>query len=135
MRELLPGAGGLRGPTAALARAAGAAVIHAPSGRGSQLAAGAAAASGDWLLFLHADCCLEPGWEWAVEGFLAAPGAAGRAGYFDFALDDPRPAARRLERIVARRCRALALPHGDPGLLIARSLYDSVGGFAEMPLL
>src|SRR5439155_10555591 len=62
-------------------------------------------------------------------------GAADRAGYFDFALDDPGPAARRLERIVAWRCRALALPYGDQGLLISRSLYDAVGGFARMPLM
>ena len=83
------------------------------------------AASGEWLLFLHADCRLEPGWEEAVEAFIAAPEAAGRAGYFDLALDDPAPAARRLERIVAWRCRVLALPYGDQGLLIARTLYDA----------
>src|SRR5262249_43492314 len=64
-----------------------------------------------------------------------AVGATGRAGYFDFTLDDPAPAARRLERIVAWRCRVLALPYGDQGLLIARSLYDAVGGFAQMPLM
>ena len=86
-------------------------------------------------MFLHADCRLEPGWESPVVGFLDAPGAADRAGYFDFALDDPGPAARRLERIVAWRCRALALPYGDQGLLISRSLYDAVGGFARMPLM
>ena len=67
--------------------------------------------------------------------FLAAPEAESRAGYFDFALDDPTPAARRLERIVAWRCRVLALPYGDQGLLIARSLYDAVGGFAPLPLM
>ena len=37
--------------------------------------------------------------------FSSAPEATGRAGYFDFALDDATPAARRLERIVAWRCR------------------------------
>jgi hypothetical protein len=86
-------------------------------------------------LFLHADCRLEPGWEEAVGAFLKPAGAAGRAGYFDFALDDAAPAARRLERIVAWRCRVLALPYGDQGLLIARSLYDAVGGFAALPLM
>ena len=133
--ETIVADGGSADDTAALAHAAGARVIDAPRGRGSQLAAGAAAASGDWLLFLHADCRLEPGWERAVAAFLAASEAAGRAGYFDFALDDPCPAARRLERIVAWRCRVLALPYGDQGLLIARSLYDAVGGFARMPLM
>jgi rSAM/selenodomain-associated transferase 2 len=127
--------GGSCDETVTLARAAGARVIRATRGRGTQLAAGAAAASGDWLLFLHADCCLEPGWEGAVGAFCAGPQADGRAGYFDFALDDPAPWARRMERIVAWRCRNFALPYGDQGMLIARSLYGTVGGFAPLPLM
>jgi rSAM/selenodomain-associated transferase 2 len=127
--------GGSTDDTVALAKSAGAQVIAAPRGRGGQLAAGAAAASGDWLLFLHADCRLEQGWERAMTEFLRGPAAKSRAGYFDLALDDAAPAARRLERIVAWRCRALALPYGDQGLLIARCLYDEVGGFAPLPLM
>jgi rSAM/selenodomain-associated transferase 2 len=121
--------------TTRIAREAGAIVVAAPPGRGSQLAAGAAAACGDWLLFLHADCHPGPGWEAAVRAFIAAPGAAGRAGYFEFALDDPSPAARRLKRAVRWRCSLLALPYGDQGLLISRHLYNEVGGFAAMPLM
>jgi rSAM/selenodomain-associated transferase 2 len=131
--EVIISDGGSTDGTAAVA--GGARLIAAPPGRGAQLALGAAAASGDWLLFLHADCCPEPGWAEAVGDFIAAPQAAGRAGYFDLALDDPAPAARRLERLVAWRCRILALPYGDQGLLISRSLYDAVGGFAPLPLM
>jgi rSAM/selenodomain-associated transferase 2 len=127
--------GGSRDETIACARAAGARVISAPRGRGMQLGAGAAAAGGGWLLFLHADCRLGQGWEEAVAGFIATDGAAGRAGYFGFALDDPAPAARRLEWLVAWRCRRLALPYGDQGLLIARPLYLAVGGFRPLPLM
>ena len=126
--EIIVVDGGSSDETVAIARTAGAQVIAAPRGRGIQLATGAAAAAGDWLLFLHADCRLAPGWEAAVAAFLAAPEATGRAGYFDFALDDAAPAARRLERIVAWRCRVLALPYGDQGLLIARGLYRAAGG-------
>src|SRR5262249_48702165 len=92
-------------------------------------------ATADWLLFVHADSRLTPGWEAAVETFMVASGAAERAGDFAFALDDADPAARRLERIVAWRCRGLRLPHRDQGLLIARTLYDAVGGFAPLPLM
>jgi rSAM/selenodomain-associated transferase 2 len=127
--------GGSSDASIALAEAAAARVVVARRGRGAQLAAGAATASGNWLLFLHADCRLDAGWERAVAAFLAAPGAARRAGYFEFALDDPAPAARRLERIVAWRCRALALPYGDQGLVISRELYNAVGGFAPLPLM
>ncbi|WP_456304532.1 glycosyl transferase family 2, partial [Caldovatus sediminis] len=87
-------------------------------------------------LFLHADTALAPGWTAAVAGFVADPANAGRAAYFRFALDDPGPQARRLERLVAWRCRVLALPYGDQGLLIARRLYDSVGGYRpDLPLM
>jgi rSAM/selenodomain-associated transferase 2 len=135
LRELIVADGGSADETIAIARAAGARVVVAARGRGAQLAAGAAVASGDWLLFLHADCRLERGWEDAVRAFVCSPGAADRAGYFDLALDDPAPAARRLERIVAWRCRWLSLPYGDQGMLIARGLYDVLGGFAPMPLM
>jgi rSAM/selenodomain-associated transferase 2 len=133
--EVIVADGGSSDKTIDCAISAGARVIAAPRGRGNQLAAGAAAASGNWLFFLHADCCLEPSWQKAVGAFVTVPEAASRAGYFDFALDDPAPAARRLEHVVAWRCRFLALPYGDQGLLIARRLYDAVGGFAPLPLM
>jgi rSAM/selenodomain-associated transferase 2 len=135
VREIIVADGGSQDGTAAAASAAGARIILAAPGRGTQLAAGAARSTGQWFLFLHADCRPEPGWVDAVEVFLAAPQAAGRAGYFALVLDDPAPAARRLERIVAWRCRALALPYGDQGLLISRALYDAVGGYAPLPLM
>ena len=133
--EIVVADGGSQDGTVAIARAAGARVVDAPRGRGSQLASGATAAAGGWLLFLHADCRPQPGWEEAVERFVEAPGAMMRAGYFDLCFDDPAPAARRVEYVVAWRCRRLGLPYGDQGLLIARPLYDAVGGFARTPLM
>src|SRR3984893_15621218 len=100
LREIIVSDGGSRDDTVAIAAAAGAGGVTAPRGRGIQLIAGAAAATGDWLLFLHADCRLAPGWERAAAEFIARPGASDPAGYFTFALDDPGPAARRLEWIV-----------------------------------
>jgi rSAM/selenodomain-associated transferase 2 len=135
IREIIVSDGGSSDGTVPIAEAAGARVVAAPRGRGPQLIAGAAVAEGDWLLFLHADSRPMPGWEAAVARFVAAPGAAEQAGYFGFALDDDRPAARRLERIVAWRCRTLGLPYGDQGLLIARTMYDAIGGFAPLPLM
>ena len=135
VREIIICDGDSHDATVQIAREAGAQVVSAPRGRGLQLAAGAAAASGTWLLFLHADCRPVPGWEEAVAAHVAAPDAAARAGYFGLVLDDMAPAARRLERVVAWRCRALALPYGDQGLLIARALYEAIGGFASIPLM
>jgi rSAM/selenodomain-associated transferase 2 len=133
--ELLVADGGSTDKTAEAASAGGARVIKSARGRGAQLAAGAAAAKGDWLLFLHADTRPEPGWEAAARRFMADPGNAGRAAYFAFALDDSSPAARRLERLVAWRCRVLGLPYGDQGLLIAGEHYRRLGGFRPLPLM
>ncbi|WP_431282402.1 TIGR04283 family arsenosugar biosynthesis glycosyltransferase [Humitalea sp. 24SJ18S-53] len=110
-------------------------VISAPRGRGGQLAAGIAATTAPWLLLLHADTRLEPGWAAAVRAFIADPANAGRAAYFRLVLDDPAPQARRIERLVAWRCRAWHLPYGDQGLLVARKTLDAVGGIAPLPLM
>lgn len=128
--DLLVVDGGSTDATAAVAAAAGAQTIHAPRGRGPQLAAGVAAAQGPWLLLLHADTCLAPGWRTAARA--ATPD---RAWHFRFALDDRVPAARRLERAVAWRCRVLGLPYGDQGLLIHRDLLARVGGIRPLPLM
>jgi glycosyltransferase involved in cell wall biosynthesis len=105
-------------------------VVQAARGRGSQLRAGAEAVTGDWLLFVHADTRLAPGWRAAV-----AELAADRAGYFRFRLDDGSPAARRLERRVAWRSSRFGLPYGDQGLFLSRALYEQVGGFRPLPLM
>ena len=133
--EVLLVDGGSRDATRAVARKHGACVLEGAPGRGRQLALGAEAARGGWLLFLHADTRPAPGWANVARAFMAGPGAAGRAAYFAFALDDPSPEARRLERWVAWRCRALGLPYGDQGLLISRALYGAVGGFRPLPLM
>ena len=125
--------GGSTDGTARLAASLGARVALAPRGRGGQLAAGIAAARGEWLLLLHADTCLAPGWAEACRAFIAA--GAARAGYFRFVLASNDARARRLERAVAWRCRWLALPYGDQGLLIARGLLDAVGGMRNLPLM
>src|SRR5271165_877143 len=126
--EVVIADGGSSDGTKDLAVELGARVVTAPRGRGAQLAAGVAAARGEWLLLLHADTRLEPGWRRA----MVAPDFAG---YFRFALDSNDPRARRLERLVARRCRVLALPYGDQGLLIHRDLLCGAGGMRPLPLM
>lgn len=127
--------GGSTDGTVALACSLGVRVVRTAPGRGGQLAAGAAAAGGEWLLFLHADTRLEPGWAAVARRFMADPANLHRAGYFRFALDDASPPARRLERLVAWRCWVLALPYGDQGLLMSRALYEAAGGFRPLPLM
>lgn len=126
--------GGSADATVAIAESLGAKIVHAEQGRGGQLAAGAEAARGDWLLFVHADTVIEPGWEREAADLIQGAGAS-RAAYFRFALDDENAAARRVERLVALRCRLFALPYGDQGLLISRALYQMTGGYRPLPLM
>ncbi len=121
--------------TVAIAEAAGVRVVRSSRGRGAQLAAGAAAARGEWLLFLHADTRLDPSWCDAARRFIADPASSVRAGYFAYRLDDEAAAARRLEGVVAWRARVLGLPYGDQGLLLARDFYRRLGGFPPLALM
>ncbi|MDD9992600.1 MAG: TIGR04283 family arsenosugar biosynthesis glycosyltransferase [Rhodospirillales bacterium] len=133
--EVVVADGGSRDGTAAEARRHGARLIEAEAGRGRQLAAGMTAAEGAWLLVLHADTCPAVGWDEEVSAFIAVSANEGRAACFRFALDDSAVVARLLERLVALRCYLFALPYGDQGLLIHRSLYEALGGFRPLPMM
>ncbi|GAB6052095.1 TIGR04283 family arsenosugar biosynthesis glycosyltransferase [Magnetospira thiophila] len=133
--EIIVADGGSVDGTPILAKRRGVQVVKSEPGRGVQLAAGARVARGEWLLFLHGDTRLRPEWRQATRDFITDPLNWERAGYFRFALDDPAPAARRLERMVAWRCHTFNLPYGDQGLLLSRTYYDKIGGYAPLPLM
>jgi len=135
LREVLVVDGGSADATIEIAERWGARVMDAAANRGAQLAAGGAAAGGDWLLFLHADTRLAPGWAAAARAFMARSGSQTTAAAFRLALDDADPRARRVERLANWRGRALGLPYGDQGLLIARALYQALGGHRPLPLM
>ncbi len=121
--------------TGALAQHLGARMVASPRGRGAQLRAGAEAARGDWLLFLHADTLPGAGVAAAVARFVADPANRDRAGYFRLRLDDPAHAARRVERMADWRARVFGLPYGDQGLLLARALYERADGYPPIPIM
>jgi rSAM/selenodomain-associated transferase 2 len=106
-------------------------LMRAPRGRARQMNAGAAAATGEWLLFLHADSRLPPGW---AEHLRRAPVNAS-GGWFRFALDDTAWQARVIEQGVRWRVRLFQLPYGDQGLFVRREVFVALGGFGELPLL
>jgi rSAM/selenodomain-associated transferase 2 len=138
VREAIVVDGGSTDETRVIAEAAGTHLIEAPRGRGSQLDVGARTARGDWLLFLHADTVLDPGWAEEAQGFIKRVQTGRRdeaAAAFRFALDDDGAMPRFIERLVAWRCRLFGLPYGDQGLLISRRLYRRLGGFRPLPLM
>jgi len=133
IRELVISDGGSGDATREFAAEAGAIVVSGTAGRGGQLRRGAGAAQGAWLLFLHADTHLDAGWSDAVLRHISD--GSGTAGYFGLAFRATGFAPVCVAAWANLRARFLGLPYGDQGLLIPRSLYDKVGGYAEIPLM
>lgn len=134
--EILVVDGGSSDSTISIIRSSDARILTSPPGRAPQMHEGALQASGEWLLFLHADVILETGWEIEAGDFLARHGRNCEiAAAFGFSLRDCSWKARLLEQIVAWRCRWFGLAYGDQGLLIPRYFYLSLGGFAMLPLM
>lgn len=133
--EIVIADGGSSDATIKIASQFGAKIVTALRGRGTQMDAGSRRATNEWLLFLHADTILEPGWRLEAAKFISDAANAERAAAFRFVLDDESPAARRLEAIVAWRSRRLGLPYGDQGLLIRQEFYNKLGGFQSLPLM
>lgn len=136
--EVIIADGGSIDLTCQIADDCGADVVISAPGRGKQLACGASRAKSDWLLFLHADTVLEDDWQRAAVQFMRdveSGRQAPAAGVFEFRLDDSGVRPRLLEALVKARCAVFALPYGDQGLLIQRRLFDSIGGFRDMPIM
>lgn len=133
LRELIISDGGSSDETCALAEAAGARLIGGLPGRGPQLHAGAMAARGDWLLFLHADTSLAPAWLEHARRHMAESFGR-RAAVFRLRFDDDRVKARLVAAGANLRARLFALPYGDQGLLISRRHYEALGGFQPLPM-
>ena len=131
VKEVIVADGGSDDRSVSIAEAAGARVVTCDRGRGRQLAAGAAAARGEWLLFLHADTVLDASWIDEAGSFLENKN---RFGVFTLRFDSPRFQAIIVAAGAMARARLLSLPYGDQGLLISRDVYDAVGGYAVQGL-
>lgn len=133
IRELVVSDGGSTDATRQIAEAAGAVLLTGPASRGGQLRRGAAAARGEWLLVLHADTQLAPGWAGAVADHLERPGAP--PGYFRLAFRARGAMPALVAGWANLRARLFALPYGDQGLLLRRADYDRAGGYPDQMLM
>ena len=125
--------GGSTDRSAALARLAGARVLHSPPGRGLQLCRGIAAAEADWLLLLHGDARLPAGWPMPLQRAMA--GSEAVAWCFPLAIEAAGPLLRLVAWLSTVRSRMFGLPYGDQGLLLSRRLLQRCGGLAPLPLM
>lgn len=119
--------------TRQVAEALGATVITAEPGRARQMNAGAADATGDALLFLHADTRLPDGYMNDISQMLSKPGVV--AGAFRLSIDAPNRSLRLIERCVSWRSRWLGLPYGDQALFMTSQAFARLGGYADLPVM
>ncbi len=107
--------------------------IISGKGRGKQMNAGAAAACGDVVLFLHVDTELP---EKAFEEISRAM-KKGRfvGGAFDLGIGDRGIAFRIIERVASLRSRLTRIPYGDQAIFLRRDYFLSIGGYRELPLM
>ncbi len=132
IHELILSDGGSCDNIEKMADELGARFVSGPQGRGGQLRRGAEVARAPWLLFLHADTMLAPGWEGAVARHVQS---VDRAATFRLRFDSAGMPARLVAGWANLRTRLFGLPYGDQCLLVSRALYDAVGGFPDIPLM
>jgi rSAM/selenodomain-associated transferase 2 len=108
-------------------------VLHVQRGRARQMNAGAAGATGEALLFLHADCSLEPGALSALTRLLSRRRVA--AGCFTMTVRAPGSLYRSIDWCATARVRLTGLIYGDQGLFVRREMFEKVRGFPEVRLM
>ena len=131
-REVIVVDGGSTDDTPGIAVRAGAHVVVTPAGRARQMNAGAAVATGDVLVFLHADTVLPPDFAALVCRALARGGSSG--GAFSWGTDDgPLPAF--FNAVGRARMAVFRVPYGDQALFLKRRVFEDMGGYPEQPIM
>jgi rSAM/selenodomain-associated transferase 2 len=131
--EVIVADGGSRDRTMEIARPLADRVISAPRGRGAQMNAGAAAASGDVLLFLHADTALPPEADVLVlEGLRATVWQWGR---FDVRIEGRSPLLAVISGFMNWRSLITGIATGDQAIFVTRTAFAAAGRFPDIPLM
>ena len=131
--EIIVADGGSSDRTADLAQSLGVRVISTAPGRATQMNAGAIAATGDILLFLHADTHLPPGYDSGARLALTKPQTV--AGAFQLKIDARTLCLRLVEIGVNWRSRFLQMPYGDQAIFLTTATFDKIGGFPDLSLM
>jgi len=111
----------------------GVTLLTAPAGRAVQMNARAAAASGDYLLFLHADTRLPRGALRRIAETLSEGQYV--AGAFDLRYGSARPSIRLIAGVACIRSRLTRIPYGDQAQFFRRDYFEILGGFSDIPLM
>lgn len=131
--EIIVADGGSTDDTVAIARALDCRVMACPRGRARQQNAGAAAATGDVLLFLHADTWLVPEARDQMDRILRSPSIPGGAFYHH--IDASGLLFRLVEAGDALRVCCTRIAYGDQGIFLRREVFEALGGFPNLRLM
>jgi rSAM/selenodomain-associated transferase 2 len=132
VHELIVADGGSADATRAVAATLADRVLIAARGRAEQMNAGAAAATGDVLLFVHADTLLPRRYDACIAAALAARDVIG--GRFDVRLDGPSRLLPLVAAAMNARSRLTRIATGDQALFVRRGVFEALGGYPRIPL-
>jgi rSAM/selenodomain-associated transferase 2 len=131
--------GGSVDGTLELIKSLGIRVLSTPAGRAKQMNAGAMVATGEILLFLHADTRLPPNFDRLIRAAVSIPLQEGIkpaiAGAFTLQIDAPMRSLRWIEKGVSWRSKWLKMPYGDQGIFLTATTFHQLGGFADLPIM
>jgi rSAM/selenodomain-associated transferase 2 len=130
--EVIAVDGGSTDRSVEMAAGRGVRTLTAGRGRARQMNAGAAAAHGDALVFVHADTLVPPTFACDIGSALADPAVLG--GRFDLELDESSFAWRALGKLISLRSRLMRSATGDQAIFVRRGAFVAIGGFAEIDL-
>ncbi len=130
--EIIVVDGGSKDETIALAKSCGVQVISSGLGRATQMNIGATVATGDILLFLHADTRIPSNFDILIRQALAGNPIAGA---FELKIDANLRGIRLIEKMVNLRSHLFSLPYGDQGIFIWSKVFHQIGGFPDLPIM
>lgn len=125
--------GGSQDNTVAIAQSLGVKIISSSPGRAVQMNAGVTLATGEILLFLHADTHLPVGFDEMIRVALQQPGVI--AGAFALRINADLASLRLVEKGVYWRSRFLQMPYGDQAIFLTKAVFQQVNGFPELPIM
>lgn len=131
--EIIVSDGGSEDATLSIAERMADLTISSDCGRGRQMNKGAASASGEIILFLHADTLLPKGWPEEVYKVLSYDKVS--CGAFRFTLLEKGAGLGLLSTMVNLRSKCLSLPYGDQALFMRRETFEKAGAFKEIPIM
>lgn len=130
--EIIVSDGGSTDSTLAIAERL-ATILKSKPGRGTQMNAGAKTASGEILLFLHADTVLPGGWKEKLLSTMSDENVV--AGAFSLSIDSGRLSHKIISSTANLRSRLTKIPYGDQGIFVRRDVFEKIGGFKEIQIM